>query len=71
MLKVIIRLFQRLFDNLLRKAGDIAVALHARGYISPEQHTIYTGSARTSSLNNNIICSVVIAALVAQAVLLP
>lgn len=67
---VVLRLLGRLFDNLLRKSGDIAVALHARGYINANSHAIYTGTSRSSSLVNNVVCGAAIVVLITQAALL-
>ena len=68
MLQVIIRLFGRLFDNLLRRCGDIASSLHARGFVDASSHTIYTGSIRSSNTVNDIICLAAICLLIAQSV---
>lgn len=68
--QVVLRLLGRLFDNLLRKSGDIAVALHARGYINANSHAIYTGTSRSSSLVNNVVCGAAIVVLITQAALL-
>ncbi|KAK9804564.1 hypothetical protein WJX73_000023 [Symbiochloris irregularis] len=66
-LNVIVRLVGRLFSNLFRQSEAVAQALHARGFVSADEHTIYTGLLHKSRPFNNVICCSAIAGLLAQA----
>ena len=60
-MQVILRLFGRLFNNLFRQSKDVAQALHARGFVDAEVHTIYTGTARRPNyVSDAIFCSALV-----------
>lgn len=69
LVQVAVQLTGRMFENLMRRSGDIALALHARGFVDPASHTIYTGSDRSSNFLNDVICGLAIAALITHALL--
>ena len=65
---MVVRLFGRLFSNLFRQSEAVAQALHARGFVNAEEHTIHTGLLHRSKVFNNAVCCSAIAALIYQAV---
>ena len=43
-MQVLLRLGGRLFSNLMQRSQSIALAMQARGYQSPESHSVHLGS---------------------------
>lgn len=58
------RMLGRLFSNLMRQSEQIAVAMTARGFVGPKEHSLITGSTQEIEFIPNAIASLTLAWLI-------
>ncbi len=53
--QVLLRLAGRLFSNLMQRSQSISLAMQARGFQGPENHTVHLGGKERVQLIPNVI----------------
>ena len=53
--QVLLRLGGRLFSNLMQRSQSISLAMQARGFQGPENHTVHLGGKERVQLIPNVI----------------
>ena len=55
--QILLRLGGRLFSNLMQRSDSIAQAMCARGFVGPENHSLYLTQTKSSSWTANIVAA--------------